>query len=285
MTIQLRRAQAADAAVLGDICYRAFKAIAEAHGFEPDFPSPQAGAGAIGSMIGHPRVFNVVAELDGRMVGSNFLDERGPICAVGPITVDPEVQDDGAGRAMMAAVLQRCEDRGVAGVRLVQAGYHMRSLALYLKLGFEAREHLSCFQGPALARALPGYMVRVATTDDVAACNRLCHQVHGHDRGGELADAIARGLARVVERDGRITGYASAIAFSSHAVGETNGDLEALIAAAETFAGPGFLILTGNGALMRWCFDQGLRVTQTLTLMSRGLYNHADGAWLPSVLY
>ena len=34
-----------DAAVLGDICYRAFKAIAEAHGFLPDFPSAESGAG------------------------------------------------------------------------------------------------------------------------------------------------------------------------------------------------------------------------------------------------
>ena len=285
MTIRLRRAVAADAAVLGDICYRAFKTIAEAHGFAPDFPSAQAGVGAVGSLIAHPRVFDIVAEIDGRLVGSNFLDERGPICAVGPITVDPEVQNDGAGRALMGAVLQRCEERGVAGVRLVQAGYHTRSLALYLKLGFEAREHLSCLQGPALGRAVPGCVVRPATADDLAACNRLCRQAHGHDRGGELADAIGRGSARVVERGGRLTGYASGIAFSSHAVGETNDDLKALIAAAEGFGGPGFLVPTRNGELMRWCLEEGLRVTQTLTLMSLGLYNQPDGAWLPSVLY
>ena len=80
-------------------------------------------------------------------------------------------------------------------------------------------------------------------------------------------------------------GPALGIAFTGHAVGETNDDLQALIGAAEQFNGAGFLVPTRNGALMRWCFDQGLRVTQTLTLMSRGLYNHADGAWLPSVLY
>jgi len=28
-----------------------------------------------------------------------------------------------------------------------------------------------------------------------------------------------------------------------------------------------------------------LRVTQTMTLMTIGLYNEPDGAWLPSVLY
>jgi GNAT superfamily N-acetyltransferase len=285
MTVQLRRPEAADAAVLGDICYRAFKAIAEAHGFPPDFPSAEAGAGAVGSLIAHPSVFGVAAEAGGRLIGSNFLDERNPISGVGPITVDPAVQNDGAGRALMDAVLQRCAERGVAGVRLVQAGYHSRSLALYLKLGFEAREHLSCLKGLALGQAIPGCAVRDATGDDLAACNRLCRHVHGHDRGGELADAIGRGSARVVERGGRLTGYATAIGFASHAVGETNDDLKALIGAAEAFPGPGFLVPTRNGALMRWCLDAGLQITQTLTLMSIGLYNQPDGAWLPSVIY
>jgi GNAT superfamily N-acetyltransferase len=285
MTVQLRAPEAADAAALGDICYRAFKAIAEAHGFAPDFPSAEAGAGAIGSLIAHPSVFGVAAEADGRLIGSNFLDERNRISGVGPITVDPAVQNDGAGRALMDAVLQRCAERRVAGVRLVQAGYHSRSLALYLKLGFEAREHLSCLQGPALGRTVAGCTVRPATRDDLAACNALCLSVHGHDRGGELGDAIGRGSARVVERGGRLTGYAAAIAFSSHAVGETNDDLKALIGAAEAFPGPGFLVPTRNGALMRWCLDAGLQITQTLTLMSLGLYNEPDGAWLPSVIY
>ena len=45
------------------------------------------------------------------------------------------------------------------------------------------------------------------------------------------------------------------------------------------------LVPTRNGALVRWCLDAGLRITQTLTLMSIGLYNQPDGAWLPSVLY
>ena len=103
--------------------------------------------------------------------------------------------------------------------------------------------------------------------------------------GGELADAVAQGAARVVERMGRITGYATPIAFSGHAVGETNGDLEALIAVAPSIPGPGVLVPTRNGALIRWCLGQGLRITQTMTLMSNGLYNEPQGAWLPSVLY
>jgi hypothetical protein len=218
-------------------------------------------------------------------VGSNFLDERNPISGVGPITVDPELQNDGAGRALMHAVMRRSVERGFVGLRLVQSAYHCRSLGLYIKLGFQAREQLACFQGPAIGKVIPGHAVRPATADDLAACNRLCFQVHGHERGGELADAVAQGLATVVERDERITGYASMVAFFGHTVGETHDDVKALIAAAPFFAGPGFLVPTRNAVLMRWCLEAGLRITQTMTLMSIGLYNQPDGAWLPSVTY
>jgi predicted N-acetyltransferase YhbS len=104
----------------------------------------------------------LVATHDGRPVGSNFLDERGSIAAIGPVTVDPALQDGNIGRALMQAVLDRAEERGFAGVRLVQAGYHCRSLALYLKLGFEAREHLSCLQGSAIGK--PSRAVRITQT-------------------------------------------------------------------------------------------------------------------------
>jgi hypothetical protein len=40
-----------------------------------------------------------------------------------------------------------------------------------------------------------------------------------------------------------------------------------------------------NGELLRWCLDHGLRVMQTNTLMSYGLYNTPMGAFLPSILY
>jgi len=132
---------------------------------------------------------------------------------------------------------------------------------------------------------LPGCTVRPAHADDLSECNQLCHAVHGHDRGGELADALAQGSAVVTEREGRITAYATALAFFGHAVGETNADLEALIASANTFDGPGILVPTRNAALFRWCLEHGLHVVQPMTLMTVGLYNEPAGAYLPSILY
>jgi hypothetical protein len=89
----------------------------------------------------------------------------------------------------------------------------------------------------------------------------------------------------VVERQGRITGYASALAFFGHAAGESNSDLQALIAAAEGFGGPGIIVPTRNSELFHWCLARGLRVVQPMTLMTMGLYNEPVGAYLPSVLY
>lgn len=283
--VTIRAVRTEDGPEAARICYEAFKTIAEAHNFSPDFPNLGAAARTISGLIAHPGFFGVAGEAGGRLVGSNFLDERGPIAGVGPITVDPSLQDDGAGRALMAAVMDRAWARGVAGVRLVQAAYHARSLALYTKLGFETREPLACFQGDPIGEAMPGYEVRPATSADLDACNRLCFLTHGHDRAGELADAIQGGGARVVVRSGRITGYATAVAFFGHAVGETNDDIAALIAAASAFLGAGFLVPLRNGALMRWCLGKGLRITQAMTLMSVGLYSEPAHPWLPSVLY
>jgi len=283
--IALRRGREADAVSAGAICYRAFKDIAEAHSFAPDFPTPEAAAGLLGNMIRHEEFYDIVAEIDGRIVGTNFLDERNPIAGLGPITVEPGDQNGQVGRLLMQAVMDRARERGLVGIRLLQAGYHNRSLSLYLKLGFDAREHIACLQGPTIGKSVPGCTVRAARSGDLSACNAVCFRVHGHDRSGELADAIAQGTASVVERAGRITGYATLIAYFGHAVGETTDDMKALIGAAPAYLGPGFLVPSRNGDLMRWCLAEGLRVTQTMTLMTIGLYNEPDGAWLPSVLY
>jgi GNAT superfamily N-acetyltransferase len=285
MPVSVREVRAEDAPECGRICYDAFVAIADAHGFPPDLPNVDVATEVLGALIGAAGVYGVVAEQDGRILGSNFLHEQDSIAGVGPITIDPASQNRGVGTRLMRAVIDRAAANGAASIRLVQAGYHCRSLSLYSRLGFEVRQHLSCFQGPAIGQARDGYCVRAAAGSDLAACNALCMRVHGADRAGGLRLAVEQGTARVVERSGRITGYASAIAFFGHAVGETTDDVKALIAAADTFGGPGFLVPSRNGELMRWCLANGLRITQPMTLMSTGPYSEPSGAWLPSVLY
>lgn len=283
--VVIRRAVPADAEVCGQICFEAFRSLAEHHNFLPDFPTPGVAAGVLSAMFTHPGFFCVVAEQDGKILGSNCLDERAVVAGAGPITVDPHAQNRSAGRQLMEAVLARASDRKFAGVRLVQAGYHSRSLSLYAKLGFAVREPLACMQGPAIGKTLTGYRVRPARLEDLGACNALCVRVHGHERGGDLRDAMQQGSAVVAECEGRIRAYASSLAFSGHAVGETNDGVKALLAGATAYHGPGILVPTRNAELFRWCLENGLRVTQTLTLMTLGLYSEPTGAYLPSILF
>ncbi|HXJ79664.1 MAG TPA: GNAT family N-acetyltransferase [Candidatus Methylomirabilis sp.] len=281
----LRVGVAGDAKRCGMICYEAFKGISEAHGFPLDFPSPDVAVAMLAERLSHPGYHVIVAELDGRIVGSNVLDERSPITGLGPITVDPSVQNRTIGRQLMQAALRRVAERRAPGLRLVQSTFHRRSLSLYTKLGFETRELLVNLQGPALSLRVPGHAVRPAASADVDACDALCRRIHGHDRHGELLDGIKERTATVVEHDGRITGYATMVGFIGHAVSESNTDLKALIGGAKTFMGPGLLLPARNGDVFRWCLEHGLQVVQPMTLMSLGLYNEPRGAFLPSILF
>jgi predicted N-acetyltransferase YhbS len=285
MSTVLRPGTPTDAAACGAICYDAFRAIGTAHNFPPDFPSPDVAIGVLAMLLAHPGFYSVVAESDGRIIGSNFLDERSTIAGVGPITVDPQKQNRGLGGHLMKNVLDRAAGQNAAGVRLLQAGYHNRSLYLYTKLGFRTREPISVFQGIPPRQSLDGYEVRRATAADLSACNQICRQVHGFDRAGELRDAIAQNGASVVEHLGRITGYTTGIAFFGHSVAETNRELMALIGAATDFGGPGFLLPTRNHEVFNWCLKAGLKLMFQMTLMTVGLYSEPAAPYMPSVLY
>jgi predicted N-acetyltransferase YhbS len=285
MSLTLRPGRPEDASMCGTICYEAFKTIAEQHNFPTNYPSSEAAIERMVTRLMHPGVYAVVAELDGRVVGSNFLDERSGIAGLGPITVAPDVQNHTIGRHLMQDVLDRATARHYPGVRLVLASYHARALSLYAKLGFTVRDIIARVTGAPLALHLPGYPVRPATLADLDACNRVCQYVHGHDRSGELQDAMTQGSATVVEHEGRLSGYATMIGASGHAVGETTEAVQALIGAALTFERGSFLVPLRNGELFRWCLTAGFHVAAPQTLMSCGFYQEPAGAFLPSILY
>jgi len=150
MPITIRPAETADAAVCGEIAYRAFQTLADYHSFPRPYPSAEVAVGLLSQLLVNPGFYGIVAEREGRIVGSNFVDERASIAGIGPITVDPEVEARGIGRSLMQAVVGHLADRNVAGIRLVQAAYNNRSLCLYTTMGFQTREPLSMMQGRPL---------------------------------------------------------------------------------------------------------------------------------------
>ena len=281
----VREATAGDAESCGRIVYDAFESIASRHNLPVEPGSPEFTQFKVREMLSNDGFAGLVAERDGELLGSTFIDERGEIAGIGPVTVDPAVQDHGVGRALMQAALERERTRDVPGIRLVQTAYHYRSLALYAKLGFVVREPLSVLQGTPLHLSVPGRGIRPAQEQDLAACGELCARVHGHDRNGELRDAILAGTARVVERPDRVCGYATGFGYGWHAVAETNDDLIALLASAEAYLGLGILVPSRNTDLLHWCLEHDMRIVQQSTLMTIGLYNEPAGAYLPSILY
>lgn len=280
-----------DAKDVGKIIFDAFSGIADRHGFPREFPTVDIGIDVASYFLSNPGFYSVVAEdtkgNSNKVVGSNFLDERSNIVAgVGPITIDPNFQDKGMGRQLMSNVMERARSKNYPAIRLLQAAYHNRSLALYTRLGFDAREPISTLQGKPISDVVSGRSVRVATESDLETCNAICRAIHGHDRNGELRDSIKQGIAKVVLHGDKITGYTSGLTYFNHSVGFTNDDLKALIASAtDCYGGPGILIPTRNANLFRWCLDNGLRLVHQLTLMTVGMYNEPAGSYLPSILY
>jgi GNAT superfamily N-acetyltransferase len=282
--VLIRHATSADAQACGPIFYEAFESIANRHNLPVEPGSREFAEWKAAQLIAQEGICGLVAERDDQILGSAFVDERATIAGVGPVTVAPHAQDWGVGRALMEAVLGRELSRGAAGVRLVQTAYHYRSLSLYAKLGFVVREPLSVLQGkPPLMEVSTS--VRRAEDADMTDCDALCMRIHGHSRSAELREAIGAGTARVLERSSRITGYATGFGYGWHAVAETNDDLSALLASAETFMGLGILVPSRNAELLQWCLRHGLRIVQQSHLMTTGLYNDPAGAYLPSIVY
>ena len=173
----------------------------------------------------------MVAEIDGRIVGSNFLDERDPIRGVGPITVDPEGQNSGVGRKLMEAVIERGKD--APGIRLAQDGFHMRSLSLYASLGFDVTA--SCVVMSGKPRDGAGRRRRGPAADrgrPRPSARRSARRCTASSAPGRCATPPARAFTPFAAlRDGRIVAYATTVNFwpMAYGVAETEEDMKALL--------------------------------------------------------
>jgi predicted N-acetyltransferase YhbS len=283
-TMELRPVQMKDIQTCGKVMYEAFRDISQCHSFPPDFPDAEAAEGLLSDLLHAPAFDAFVAEQEGRILGSIFVSCRSQVGGISVLTIDPKTQNCGVGRRLLQHGMEFLAKQGHTRQQIIQVGYHNRSLCLYAKSGFIASELLSNMTGQPIRVNIPSRTVRRASESDARACNALCRKVQGFDREHEVAYAIARGTAAVVESNGQITGYTTGVGFVGHGVGETNEDLKALIASADGFTGPGILIPTGNGELFRWCLENGLRVVQQMTLMDTQPSGPTNGVYWPAVL-
>lgn len=284
--VTLREIRPEDAGACAQIVFDAFGGIHDYHRFPRDFPALDVAAGIMAMWIPHPAIWGVVAEMNDRIVGSNFLDEPDPIRGVGPITVNPEVQSVGVGRKLMQAVIERGKD--APGIRLLQDAFNLRSLSLYASLGFDLKEPVALTSGRPRSGPVEGVEVRPLEEGDLDECAALCRKVHGFERTGALRDAVQAFKPFVALSDGRIVAYASTLTFwpLAYGVAEREEDMKALLLGAATAVEEplAFLVPLRSG-LFRWCLAEGLRLVKPMNLMALGSYQEPSGSWFPSVLY
>lgn len=285
-TIRIRPIEISDIDACGRTAFEAHRCVAEMNNFPPEHPSVQFSIGLISAKVKDPRARGWVAERGAEVIGSVFLNDfsPAPVGVIGPLTVRPS-SEGGTGHALMETVIQEARSRRIASLRLVQSPAHLRSLALYAKVGFELREPLVVVAGSPKIAPDGASTVRPATAADAQACNALCDRIHGFSRSFEVDQAIEQQSARILERDGEIRAYTTAIGFRGHSVAQSTDDLIALISQSPAASGPGFFVPLRNGALVRWALHRGLKLLWPANLMTLGAYAEPNGAFLPSIAF
>src|SRR6266516_2153152 len=291
MSLIIRPIEQNDADICGKIGYEAHKIISSAHGYPSEQPSEEFGIGLIRRLLGNPNSWGVLAERQGKTLGSIFLHKfpPSPVAVVGPLTVHPSAEG-GVGKMLMYAALTQARKQNHDQIRLVQSPSHIRSFVLYTKSGFTLREPLFLMQGQPLKGGnnndTSSTNVRLVGDDnDVSVCNDFCKSVYGFSREMELRQAKDQGVATMIEGDGVITGYAAGIGIFGHAVAKSNEDLKAMIANASTILGPGFFVPARNQELINWLLENGFQSGWPANLMTIGPYQEPQTPFLLSLAY
>jgi predicted N-acetyltransferase YhbS len=250
MILMIRPIEQNDAESRGKIGYEAHKTISSAHGYPSEQPSEEFSIGLIRRLLDDPNSWGVLAERQGKTLGSIFLHRFPPsrVAAIGPLTVYPSAEGD-VGRKLMDAALTQAHKQNHDQIRLVQSPNHIHSFVLYTKTGFALREPLFLMQGQPIKtgnNTSSANLRLVRDDNDVSVCNELCMSVYGFSREMELRQAKDQGIATMIEQDGVVTGYAAGIGIFGHAVAKSNEELKELIANASAILGLASLHLPGT---------------------------------------
>jgi predicted N-acetyltransferase YhbS len=268
------------------ICFRAFRGVHDKHSFPRDIPSPELAVDIVGMMVERGDFYGVVALMDGKPVGSNFISLKDTVAGLGPITVDPSIHARGVGRALMQDAIDYAGKNNMEQIRLLQDSFNMASLSLYSSLGFVVRDPVAFMQAVPDDESPEG--VRPAVESDVRAMDELCRMIYKVSRGNEIAAAVRFALSPfVIEREGRITGYLIPGIFG-HGVAETDEDALALVGEAARRLPPEnakFFCPLREAGLYRKSLKKRHRAIKVMNLMSFGPYEPPDDVWMCSVLY
>jgi predicted N-acetyltransferase YhbS len=127
----------------------------------------------------------IVAERDGRVVGTAASIGFGPTAWIGAVAVLPEARGERLGRALTEAAITALGPRESVLLLASAAGR-----PTYERMGFVAEGSYRTFSGPEGARPFPSESVRPALPADHAAIRALDVEATGEDRGPVVAPAL-----------------------------------------------------------------------------------------------
>jgi GNAT superfamily N-acetyltransferase len=97
----------------------------------------------------------LAAEIDGRLVGSNFAGNWGSVGFFGPLTVEPTIWDRAVGRRLVEATMELFDEWGTAHVGLFTFPQSGKHVGLYQRFGFWPRFLTGIFSAPVKAKSGP----------------------------------------------------------------------------------------------------------------------------------
>ena len=163
-------------------------------------------------------VASFAAEVDGELVGSNFVTRWGSVGFFGPITVRPDRQAQGIGKDLVEAVSLQLDTWGTRHAGLFTFPQSAMHLALYQKFGFHARFLTAIMAAPARSLGNAGpwsrYSELPASERDAAeaSCRELTEEIYeGLDLSAEIRTVAALGLGDTIllwETASRLAGFA-----------------------------------------------------------------------------
>jgi ribosomal protein S18 acetylase RimI-like enzyme len=198
----------------GDVNFTAFYDVALRHGMPPTVTTPADSRSYVRHLLGFDGLGGLVACIDGDVVGMAWVHSRGAVATIGPVAVEPRLQGQGIGRALLERCIEVAGAR-VPQIRLVHESFNATALALYLRLGFRVVAPLLELELPArtavLAPPAPGVRVRVAEPTDRSRLVDRDGRAFGAPRPQSIDLYLQRGRAVVAERGPGIAGFAFGI--------------------------------------------------------------------------
>lgn len=287
MTVTIRHMLAEDIPRVGAVMVAAFNDVFRRHGYPEPFPSPAAGTSIARGYARLEPNECFTALQDGQIVGSGFIHLRGDTAGIGPITVDPGAQAQGAGRALMQTVIEA--GGACHSLRLVQDAFNMVSFPLYSTLGFETRGTIASLVGQHIQADAPGDVeIREWVAEDIEHLAALDTRLTGIVREQDMRFFHAQPPHITAFVQGKLVGYlcflrTEAGTFFGPAAATQPSVLRALIlSASEREQGKALRMRfpTRHATLLRELLAVGFRVETLQTYMVRGAWQPPDGAEL-----